>query len=138
MVIALPNRNITSFMLPLSPCRHPSCIGDDRLLTWPKPCRRAILPTPTSTTGCQVPKVPASPRWLLAIPDAIHQLNALDRPLLTRRDLEALFGVSRARAATLMRAFGADIWWSARRRTRRRNSIRRMSSSSLPKQFLQR
>ena len=58
--------------------------------------------------------MPASPRWLLALPDAIAQLDALDRPLLTRRDLEALFGVSRARAATLMRAFGAELTGSIR------------------------
>ena len=32
--------------------------------------------------------VPAKPRWLLAIPDAIRQLEKLDRELLTRRDLE--------------------------------------------------
>ena len=30
--------------------------------------------------------MPATPRWLLAIPDAIQQLEALDRDLLTRRD----------------------------------------------------
>ena len=53
--------------------------------------------------------MPAKPRWLLAIPDAIRQLEELDRPLLTRRDLERLFGVSRARAATLMRTFGAEL-----------------------------
>ena len=53
--------------------------------------------------------MPATPRWLLAIPDAIQQLEALDRDLLTRRDLEALFGVARARAATLMRDFGAEL-----------------------------
>ena len=53
--------------------------------------------------------VPATPRWLLAIPDAIRQLEALDREVLTRRDLEALFGVARARAATLMRDFGAEL-----------------------------
>ena len=58
--------------------------------------------------------MPARPRWLLALPDAIAQLDALDRPLLTRRDLEALFGVSRARAATLMRAFGAERTGSIR------------------------
>ena len=52
--------------------------------------------------------MPATPRWLLAVPDAIRQLETLDRDLLTRRDLEALFGVSRARAATLMQAFGAE------------------------------
>ena len=52
--------------------------------------------------------MPAPPRWLLAIPDAIRQLDALDRDLLTRRDLERLFGVARARAATLMREFGAE------------------------------
>ena len=53
--------------------------------------------------------MPARPRWLLALPDAIEQLKALDRSLLTRRDLERLFGVSRARAATLMRTFGAEL-----------------------------
>ena len=38
--------------------------------------------------------MPATPRWLLAIPDAI-------------RDLERLFGVSQVRAGALMTAFGA-------------------------------
>ena len=47
--------------------------------------------------------MPAKPRWLLAVPDAVRQLERLDRDLLTRRDLERLFGVSRARAAQLMR-----------------------------------
>ena len=51
--------------------------------------------------------MPATPRWLLAIPDAIRQLDALDRDLLTRRDLERLFGVSKVRAVALMTAFGA-------------------------------
>jgi hypothetical protein len=58
--------------------------------------------------------MPASPRWLLAIPDAIRQLEALDRELLTRRDLEQLFGVSKPRAAILMREFGADRTGNAR------------------------
>ena len=53
--------------------------------------------------------MPATPRWLLAIPDAIRQLEALDREVLTRRDIEQLFGVSRARAATLMQTFGAEL-----------------------------
>ena len=53
--------------------------------------------------------MPATARWLLAIPDAIRQLEELDRELLTRRDLERLFGVSRARAATLMQTFGAAL-----------------------------
>ena len=53
--------------------------------------------------------MPTKPRWLLAIPDAIRQLAALDRELLTRRDIEQLFGVSRARAATLMQTFGAAL-----------------------------
>ena len=52
--------------------------------------------------------MPARPQWLLAIPDAIRQLEELDRELLTRRDIEQLFGVSRARAAQLMHTFGAD------------------------------
>ena len=51
--------------------------------------------------------MPAKPRWLLAIPDAITQLEALDQDLLTRRDLERLFGVSKVRATQLMTAFGA-------------------------------
>jgi hypothetical protein len=50
----------------------------------------------------------------LAIPDAIQQLETLDRDLLTRRDLEQLFGVSKARAAILMRTFGADRTGNAR------------------------
>ena len=53
--------------------------------------------------------MPAPPRWLLAVPDAIRQLETLDRDLLTRRDVERLFGVSRARAAQLMRTFGAEL-----------------------------
>ena len=51
--------------------------------------------------------MPAKPRWLLAIPDAIRQLEALDRDLLIRRDLERLFGVSKVRATQLMTTFGA-------------------------------
>ena len=51
--------------------------------------------------------MPAKPRWLLAIPDAIRQLEALDENLLTRRDIERLFGVSKVRAVQLMTAFGA-------------------------------
>ena len=51
----------------------------------------------------------AKPRWLLSIPDAISQLEQLDRTLLTRRDVERLFGVSKARAATLMQTFGAEL-----------------------------
>ena len=55
--------------------------------------------------------MPAPPRWLLAVPDAVRQLEKLDRDLLTRRDVERLFGVSRARAAQLMR----DVRGGARR-----------------------
>ena len=51
--------------------------------------------------------MPATPRWLLAIPDAIRQLAALDREVLTRGDVEQLFGVSKVRAVALMTAFGA-------------------------------
>ena len=36
-------------------------------------------------------------------------VRQLDRDLVTRRDLERLFGVSRARAAQLMRTFGAEL-----------------------------
>ena len=58
--------------------------------------------------------MPAKPRWLLAVPDAIRQLETLDRDLLTRRDVERLFGVSRARAAQLMRTFGAELVGASR------------------------
>ena len=40
--------------------------------------------------------------------------EALDRDLLTRRDVERLFGVSRARAAQLMWTFGAEFVGAAR------------------------
>ena len=58
--------------------------------------------------------MPAPPRWLLAVPDAVRQLEKLDRDLLTRRDVERLFGVSRARAAQLMPMFGAELVGAAR------------------------
>ena len=53
--------------------------------------------------------MPAKPRWLLAIPDAISQLEKLDRQLLTRRDIERLFGGGKVRAAALMKTFGAEL-----------------------------
>ena len=53
--------------------------------------------------------MPAKPRWLLAIPDAVSQLEQLDRDLLTRRDIERLFGVGKVRAAALMKTFGAEL-----------------------------
>ena len=42
-------------------------------------------------------------------PPATLQLEALDRTLLMRRDIEQLFGVSKVRAATLMQTFGAEM-----------------------------
>ena len=51
--------------------------------------------------------MPRKPRWLLAIPDAVKQLERLKRENLTRRDLEILFDVSRVTAAKLMKRFGA-------------------------------
>ena len=70
----------------------------------PPSARRPVLrPAVRSCT------VPAKPRWLLSIPDAISQLEQLDRTLLTRRDIEHLFGVSKVRAAALMKTFGAEM-----------------------------
>ena len=80
---------------------------NDRLLTWRSAWPPDLLPTATPAEGEQGRGVPAKPRWLLAIPDAIQQLEALDQDLLTRRDLERLFGVSKVRATQLMTAFGA-------------------------------
>ncbi len=51
--------------------------------------------------------MPTKPQWLLAVPDALTQLQALERETLTRRDIENLFGVSKARAWQLLRQFGA-------------------------------
>jgi hypothetical protein len=51
--------------------------------------------------------MPFAPLWLPRIPDALAQLDTLNRETLTRRDLERLFGVSRALAAQLMHRFGA-------------------------------
>ena len=48
------------------------------------------------------------PRWLLSLPDAIEQLEGYDRDVIYRADLQVLLGVSRTRAAVLMREFGAD------------------------------
>ena len=39
--------------------------------------------------------MPRKPRWLLAIPDAVKQLERLKRENLTRRDLEILVGLRR-------------------------------------------
>ena len=76
--------------------------------------------------------MPARPQWLLAIPDAIRQLEALDRELLTRRDIEQLFGVSRSRAAQLMHTFGAELTGYARTlpRTRLLRQLRTYRSGS--------
>lgn len=52
--------------------------------------------------------MPVKPRWLLSLPDAIDQLEAYDRDMIYRADLQVLLGVSRTRAAVLMRDFGAD------------------------------
>jgi hypothetical protein len=53
-------------------------------------------------------RMPFAPLWLPRIPDAIAQLQQLDRDLITRADVERLFGVSRALAAKLMHRFGAE------------------------------
>ena len=52
-------------------------------------------PGPAGTLALRTCTVSAKPRWLLSIPDAIEPL---DRALLTRRDVERLFGVSNAAA----------------------------------------
>ena len=52
--------------------------------------------------------MPFKPRWLLLLPDAIEQLEAYERDVIYRADLQVLLGVSRTRAAVLMRDFGAE------------------------------
>ena len=53
--------------------------------------------------------VPRTSAWLLAVPDAVEQLQASDRLVFYRSDLERLLGISRPWAATLMRRFGAQV-----------------------------
>ena len=55
-----------------------------------------------------VPVHACSTAWLLSLPDAIEQLEAYDRDVIYRADLQVLLGVSRTRAAVLMREFGAE------------------------------
>lgn len=53
--------------------------------------------------------MPARPKWLMRIPDAVRQLEQLERDIITRRDVQKLFGVSKSMANTLMlRDFGAE------------------------------
>ncbi|MEP7309360.1 MAG: hypothetical protein ABJA98_27975 [Acidobacteriota bacterium] len=51
--------------------------------------------------------MPIAPNWYPRIPDAVAQLETLDRDLLTRTDLEVLLGVSRPRASQLLHRFHA-------------------------------
>ena len=68
--------------------------------------------------------MPAPPAWLRALPDAIEQLERTGPALVTRRDVELLLGVSRARAAQLMRQFGAG--WTGSIRTLPREELIRI------------
>ena len=51
--------------------------------------------------------MPRCAAWLTALPDAIDQLEALQRDTITRRDLEALLGLSKRFAVVLMHRLGA-------------------------------
>ena len=51
--------------------------------------------------------MPARPKWLLRVPDAIEQLDRLNRDIVTRLDVQTLLGVGKSRANTLMVEFGA-------------------------------
>lgn len=50
--------------------------------------------------------MPRQAHWLTRLPDAIRNLEHLERNVLLRRDLEALLGVSKVRATQLMHALG--------------------------------
>ena len=52
--------------------------------------------------------MPAKPMWLLKIPDAVRQLEKLEREIITRSDVQTLFGVSKSQANNLMLRFGAE------------------------------
>ena len=51
--------------------------------------------------------MPRSPTWLTSLPDAIEQLEALERETITRQDVEQLLGVSKRQAVVLLHRFGA-------------------------------
>ena len=50
--------------------------------------------------------MPATPAWMLQIPEILDQLTALDTPVIDRAVCERLFGVKRRRAIQLMQTFG--------------------------------
>lgn len=51
--------------------------------------------------------MPRSPAWLTSLPDAIEQLEALERETVTRWDIQQLLGVSKRQAVVLAHRFGA-------------------------------
>ena len=51
--------------------------------------------------------MPPKPRWLLSLPDAVKTVRASRKEFFTRRDIEDLFGLRRARAKTLFAELGA-------------------------------
>ena len=74
-------------------CRYPgpACMSSPRRTGRGRSRRRR---RPAWSPGREDFTMPAKPRWLLVSPDAISQLEQLDRQLLTRRDIERLFGVA--------------------------------------------
>jgi hypothetical protein len=51
-------------------------------------------------------KMPASPAWLLKIPEIVTMLEAFDVPVVDRAAMERLFGLRRRRAIELMHRLG--------------------------------
>ena len=52
--------------------------------------------------------MPAKPKWLMKVPDAVRQLESLDRDIITRSDVQTLLDIGKSRANTLMLRFGAE------------------------------
>ena len=57
--------------------------------------------------GRELPPMPAYPSWLTRIPAAIGQLRPLGDRLVTRTDIEVMFGLSKRAALILLRRVGA-------------------------------
>ena len=51
--------------------------------------------------------MPPTASWIVRLPEAIEQLEVMERRTVTRSDLQELFGVSKRTAVNLMHRFGA-------------------------------
>ena len=127
---SLPSHN--SLYGTRAPAPPGACILDDHLLTSRTVCAPDLVPPRTRRRGCSrhgAPRCPPRPGGSSPSPTPSASSTALDREVLTRREgrsIEQLFGVSRARAATLMQTFGAALTGTQRTLPRERQLLRQL------------